>query len=59
MSVHWIPINVMQTLNAPTLKDPIAALVNLDTQEMDITVQVISWENVLNLNLLINCNCYK
>ena len=46
MSVRWIPINVMQRLNAPTLKDPIAALVNLDTQEMGITVQVISWENV-------------
>ena len=43
MSVHWIPLNVMQRLNAATLKDLLAALVNLDTQEMDITVQVISW----------------
>ena len=46
MSVHWNPINAMQTLNAPTLKDPIAALVNLDTREMGITAQVISWKNV-------------
>ena len=58
MSVHWIPINVMQRLNAPTLKDPIAALVNLDTQEMGITVQVISWKNVPYFKFK-KYNCYE
>ena len=41
-SAHWIPIHVMQKLNAETLMGLTTVLVNLGTREMDTSAQVIS-----------------